>query len=225
MRPTRNPNQMIVEGSDDVHSVVSLMRPFVDWPKEETGWPVYIHMGNGAEDILSEGVLVAYLKGSTVKTFGVMLDSDANAQGRYVSIRNICKDIFPSLPNNLPADGLVVENDDKRRLGVWIMPDNTSKGCLETFLRCLVPEKSNILWNHAEESVKKAEKLGAHFTENNWDKAYLRTWLAWQDPPDQSPGIAIRKKILDPHCAAATSFVEWFKKLYKLHPRTTLLMD
>src|ERR1019366_1324587 len=112
---------MIVEGSDDVHSVVSLMRPFVDWPKEEAGWPVNIHMGNGAEDILSEGVLITYLKGSTLKTFGVMLDADANAQGRYVSIRNICKEIFPSLPNNLSADGVVVENDDKKRLGVWIM--------------------------------------------------------------------------------------------------------
>jgi hypothetical protein len=216
---------MIVEGSDDVHSVVSLMRPFVDWPKEEAAWPVYIHMGNGAEDILSEGVLVAYLKGSVVRTFGVMLDSDASAQGRYVSIRNICKGIFPSLPDILPADGVVVENDDKRRFGVWIMPDNSSKGCLETFLRRLVPADSLALWNHSEASVKKAVEIGAHFTEHSWDKAYLRTWLAWQDPPDITPGIALRKKILDPHCVAATSFIEWFKKLYGLQSRTTLLMD
>ena len=42
---------MIVEGYDDVHSVVSLMRPFVEWPADEQGWPVHIHMGNGADSL------------------------------------------------------------------------------------------------------------------------------------------------------------------------------
>jgi hypothetical protein len=216
---------MIVEGYDDVHSVVSLMRPFVEWPKEEPGWPVHIHMGNGAEDILSEGVLITYLKSSNVKTFGIMLDADAKARGRYGSIRNICKEMFPNLPHDLPVDGVVVDNSENGRLGVWIMPDNSSSGSTETFLRCLLPEKSRALWQHAEASLKKAVELGAVVTANNWDKACLRTWLAWQDPPDLTPGIAIRKKLLDPNCAATASFVAWFKKLYGLQARTTLLMD
>lgn len=222
---TCNPNQMIVEGWDDLHSVVSLMRNFVEWPKEPLNWPVHIHMGNGAEDILSEGVLLTYLKGSTVNVFGVMLDADEKADGRYTSVRNICKEIFPSLPKQLPPGGIVVENDENKRLGVWIMPDNSSKGSTETFLRCLVPKDSRVLWDYAEYSAKIAKQKGALFTENSWDKACLRTWLAWQDPPDQSPGIAIRKKLLDPHCATATSFIEWFKKLYELQSRNTLLME
>jgi hypothetical protein len=201
------------------------MRVFVEWPKEEKGWPVHIHMGNGAEDILSDGVLLAYLKGSTVQTFGVMLDADEKAHGRYASVRNICKEVFPDLPQQLPAEGVVSENEDHKRLGVWIMPDNSSVGSTETFLRCLVPEKSRTLWDHAEASAKKAKEFGAVFTDNSWDKACLHTWLAWQDPPDQTPGIAIRKKLLDTNCASATSFIEWFKRLYGLQPRTTLLME
>jgi len=201
------------------------MRPFVEWPTDEQGWPVHIHMGNGAEDILSDGVLITYLKGSVVSTFGVMLDADAKAHGRYASVRNICKEMFPLLPEDLPADGVVVGNDEAKRLGVWIMPDNSSTGSTETFLKCLIPESSRVLWEHAESSVKRAKEIGALFTENSWDKARLYTWLAWQDPPDQPPGIAIRKKILDPHCATAKSFIEWFKKLYGLKPRTTLLLD
>lgn len=216
---------MIVEGSDDLHSVVGLVRPFVDWPKEEPGWPVHIHMGNGAEDILSDGVLTAHLKSSTVRYFGVMLDADNKAHARYASIRNICKEFFPALPSTLPLDGVVIENDEGKRLGVWIMPDNSSNGCTESFLCRLVPTTSLALWNHSEDSVKKAVEIGAHFSENSWDKAYLRTWLAWQDPPDITPGIALRRRILDPHCVVATPFIEWFKKLYGLQPRTTLLMD
>jgi len=77
VRNTSNPNQMIVEGADDVHSVVGLMKAHVDWPKEKHLWPVHIHMGNGADEILRDGVLVSYLLSSTVKTFGVMLDADA----------------------------------------------------------------------------------------------------------------------------------------------------
>jgi hypothetical protein len=216
---------MIVEGWDDLHSVVSLMRAYVEWPREEPRWPVHIHMGNGAEDILSDGVIPTYLKASKIKTFGIMLDADEKAHGRYASVRNICKESFPTLPADLSGEGVVVENDEKLRLGVWIMPDNSSNGSTETFLRCLVPEKSLALWNHAESSVKRAEELGAVFTKNNWDKACLNTWLAWQDPPDQTPGLALRKKILDPHCETAASFIAWFKKLYGLPPRTTLLMD
>jgi hypothetical protein len=216
---------MIVEGWDDVHSVVSIMRVFVEWPKDEASWPVHVHMGNGAEDILSEGVLVTYLKGSVVEAFGVILDADEDANRRYGSVRTICEPMFPTLPKELPLDGVVVENDHGKRLGVWIMPDNSSKGSTETFLRCLVPQTSGILWDHAEKSVKIAEELGAAFSQNSWDKACLRTWLAWQDPPDLTPGIAIRKKLLDPQCSAATLFVEWFRRLYRLLPRTTLLMD
>lgn len=216
---------MIVEGWDDVHSVVSLMRVFVDWPKDENGWPVYIHMGNGAEDILSDGVLTTYLKGSVVKIFGVMLDADDKAHSRYESIRNLCKDLFPDLPKQLPVDGVVVENTDSIRLGIWIMPDNQSNGSTETFLKCLVPSTEKPLWDHAENSTKEAQAIGAKFTETSWDKACLRTWLAWQDPPDLTPGIALRKKALDPHCDSTTSFVNWFRKLYSLEPRSTLLMD
>lgn len=213
---------MIVEGVDDKHSVISLMKAHVDWPKEERLWPVHIHMGNGAQEILRDGVLASYLMGSTVKTFGVMLDADAKPSGRYESIRTMCVAMFPDLPKQLPKDGVVVENPDGHRFGVWIMPDNATEGCIEKFLKLLVPPECKAVWDHAEESVKGAKKLGCNLIDNDFTKAVLYTWLAWQETPGQSPGIALTKKALDPTNPAAASFVEWFRKLYQLPPKSQL---
>ncbi|MGA2085275.1 MAG: DUF3226 domain-containing protein, partial [Terracidiphilus sp.] len=144
------------------------------------------------------------------------------ASGRYEAIRNACIGMFPNLPKHLLPEGVVVDNADGHRFGVWIMPDNTTERCLENFLKLLVPPECKVVWDHAEASVMNAQKLGCNLVGNNYAKAILYTWLAWQESPGQSPGIALTKKMLDPTNQAATSFVEWFRKLYQLQPKTML---
>jgi hypothetical protein len=173
-------------------------------------------LGKSAEEILRVEFLATYLKASDVEVLGVMLDADTKPGSRYQRIRDTCLRAFPELPAELPSGGLVAENTDKKRLGVWVMPDNASEGCLETFLRYLVPEESEPLWVHAGDAVAQAIRLGANVRDPHGPKAHLYTWLAWQDPPGQNPGIALTKRILDPRSEHATSFVKWFKELYKL---------
>lgn len=216
MKSTSNPKQLIVEGPVDLFSVVGLVSAHVEWPKKELLWPVFIQIGNGAEEILKEGLIALYLKGPVVKTFGIMLDADTKPRGRYQSIRHRCAPFFPDMPTDLPSDGLVTENDKQQRLGVWIMPDNSSDGGLETFLKYLVPEPEGPAWKHAEASVATAMKLGCSCAKCHIEKANLYTWLAWQETPGQSPGVSLTKKILDPHSASAAPFVAWFKRLYQL---------
>ena len=200
----------------DLFSIVGLVSAHVNWPKEELRWPVFIHIGNGAEEILKDGVIALYLKGPVVKTLGIMLDADTKPKGRYQSIRHRCVQFFPKMPPDLPSDGLVIENDKQQRLGVWIMPDNASDGGLETFLKHLVPDPKGATWKHAEESVSTARKLGCSCADCHIEKANLYTWLAWQEPPGQSPGVSLTKKILDPQSTSAATFVAWFKRLYQL---------
>jgi len=120
------------------------------------------------------------------------------------------------MPAALPPGGLIVDNDDGKRLGVWIMPDNTSAGSLETFLRYLVPDPAEPLWKSAVDAVTKAKELGCPCRDTHLAKAHLYTWLAWQDPPNQNPGHALAQKVLDPHNEQANAFVEWFRQLYEL---------
>lgn len=225
MEDTNNPNQLVVEGYDDLSAVINLMRSFVDWPEGKDARemaPVYIHNGNGAEEILKDEYLSVFLKLPTLKIAGVILDADSKPRGRYTRIRTLCINQFPNLPQDLPAGGLVIENAQGKRLGIWIMPDNASDGSVETFLRWLVPNKDEATWKFAETSVVEARNMGCPCRDAHLAKAHLYTWMSWQNPPGQSPGVAIAKRILDAQSPSAAPFVNWFKALYNLPAKTKL---
>jgi hypothetical protein len=209
-------SRLIVEGHDDKHSVIGLMRWHIEWPKGIDRAPVYIDVGNSADEILERAFISTLVKSSEIDTIGIMVDADANPAGRYESIKSICDGMFYNLPKTMPSTGLIVENDHKQRLGLWIMPDNYSSGCLETFLHYLVPNSADEVWAHARESTEKARVIGATYRDPHIPKASIYTWLAWQDPPGQSPGLALTKKILNPHSGYTDPFVKWFRELYGL---------
>ncbi len=192
------------------------MRAHVDWPNGKEDAPVWIENGGGVDKILERDYLPVVLKTRGLATLGVMLDGDNNPQGRYASFRNLCSGLFPDLPGAMPIEGLIAENADRQRVGVWVMPDNTSGGTLELFLRFLVPEHSAALWQHATASVTFARTLNAACRESHIGKANLYTWLAWQDHPGQSGGRALTQNILDPHSPNSAAFVKWFRDLYQL---------
>jgi hypothetical protein len=207
---------LIVEGVDDKHSVIGLMRSHVDWPEEKARWPVYVELGNSASEILEPAFLTTHFKEAGVTTVGIMLDADSNPSGRYQSIRNTSSKFFADLPETLPAGGLVARNPGGMRMGVWIMPDNLAEGCLETFLRYLVPNSEETIWKLAVDSVQSAKAHGASCPDKDTPKSNLYTWLAWQNPPGQQPGLALTKHILNPKSTHAEPFVKWFRELYEL---------
>lgn len=219
-RSDNNPNLLIVEGHDDRMSVVGLMEHHVTWPDGKENAPVYIDLGLSADEILNAKYLSTQIKRPGLRRLGIMFDADTKPKSRYSTLRTICEDFFPNLPEELPANGIIAEHEDIR-LGAWIMPDNSSDGDLETFLRHLVPVGGEDVWKHAEESVAQARSLGAKCKDAHVAKANLYTWLAWQDEPGQSPGRALTQKILDPYGNRAVSFIEWFTNLYGLQRTLT----
>lgn len=225
MKGTHNPKQLVVEGPPDLFAIARLMQAYVDWQEGNAAAitaPVYIHTGNGATEILKQDFLPVFLKNSVLRIGGVVLDADTNPPGRYQSIRDLCLPQFPDLPTVLPTGGLIVENQQGKRFGVWIMPDNQSAGSIETFLKWLVPSNHAGTWSYAEQVVATARSMGCGCRDAHVAKANLYTWLAWQDPPGQSPGTALAQKILDPHSPHAAAFVTWFKDLYQLPPKSQL---
>lgn len=211
-----NANRLIVEGTDDLYSVVELMRLHIGWPPKKEDAPVEIKAAQGVDRILEQKYLLQEIKTPGLRSLGVIVDADADLQSRYDSIRGCCLPLLPALPRKVPAEGLILEaevNEEQRRFGVWIMPDNASTGSIETFLRFLVPPESAALWDLSVRSVTSAQNMGARC---DTDKANLYTWLAWQDPPGQSPGSALIRRVLISQGAVATAFVTWFRNLYGL---------
>ena len=216
MQGSTNPRRLVVEGFEDLYSVVGVMRAYVSWPERAEDAPVWIDLGRSADEILNSTYLGVLLKSPTIQRLGIMIDANSKANLRYRSIYTTCSGQFPLMPTELPPDGMVVKNEQGRRLGVWIMPNSASNGALEDFLIELIPVAAKPLFEHASESVDKARKLGAPFRNVHFDKARLYTWLAVQNPPSQNPRSALYSKALDPTLPAAQRFAKWFRHLYDL---------
>jgi hypothetical protein len=208
----------MVEGANDLHSVVSIMGEFVNWPKTKDQAPVGIEDMGSWDQVLASASISVRLKNPEIQILGLILDANDSLAERYRSFRGICQGF--DTPEQIPSGGLVVSNSEKR-LGLWIMPDNRSEGYLETFLRRLVPAQSRALWEHAVASTDAAanDPLRAPFKKQDTGKAYFYTWLAWQDSPGRPPGETIKKGHLDARAANAEAFVEWFLRLYQLEAK------
>jgi hypothetical protein len=212
---TSNPNRLIVEGHEDRQSVAALMGEYTPWPQDKYKAPVWIDMCNGSKEILKDGFLSVQIKNPETRTLGVVLDADTKpASSQYSRVASLCADFF-DFPEAHSASGTIVGKHSKR-FGLWIMPDNSGDGDMETFLKYLVPAAAKPSWDYAVGCVTRARQDGSPCRDVHVAKANLYTWLAWQDPPSQSPGRALTQKILDPALPYAESFVKWFMELYQL---------
>jgi hypothetical protein len=216
-----NPKILIVEGRSDKWAVQGLMSKHVSWPKEEEKWPVHIECQHteshdqdnaGLKAITKSGYLSAQVK--THDIVGVIVDSDGDHLARYNALRELCKPMFPAIPKQPSKDGIIVNGEDDKRLGLWMMPDNVSSGNLEVFFRYLVPGHMAGVFQHAVDSTRDARAIGATCKEKDIDKAHLYVFLAWNDEPAQAITTALARKILDPEAGFALPFIKWFCELY-----------
>jgi len=214
--PFLHSKTLLVESRDDFAAIRRLMSTYVPWGEKEADWPVKIQEAGSVEKLLDEGSIPVLLKSNESRTLGVVLDANDKLETRWSQIRTRCVAVFPNCPGRCPREGLVLANQENRRFGVWIMPDNESHGMLETFLMHLVPPPLVPLRTFAETAVNEARSRGAQFREPHRDKAVIHTWLAWQDPPGRPFGVALANRILDPDSSVAGPFVSWFRGLFEL---------
>jgi hypothetical protein len=206
--------RLIVEGEQDKRVIPYLMEANgIAWLRGKE--PVDIQ-SYGGDSLINAYRISARLKETGLTHLGLILDADDDAYTRWQSIRNACLLSIPDIPEQIPATGLIMNTQDDKKFGIWIMPDNVLRGMLETFLAYLVPDESEPLWQYAQEVVAAAKAQGAKFINSHIDKAYIYSWLAWQNPPGRQLHNAIEEKILDPQHPKAQVFVNWFKGLYDL---------
>ncbi|MEE9293627.1 MAG: DUF3226 domain-containing protein [Phycisphaerae bacterium] len=209
--------KLLVEGKEDERVIPHLMKANgIPWGETSDTWVVEIKECNGFESMVEQGGIEAELKASGLEVLGIMSDTNENAKQRWSSLRNRCLGSFPELPDDLPAEGLIQENQSGLKLGVWLMPDNRSHGMMETFLTYLVPDDSNPVLKYAECARDEARAHGPPYKDVHADKAKIYTWLAWQDPPGRPLHNAVMERILDPHSPHAAAFVGWFRTLFGL---------
>jgi hypothetical protein len=214
-----HPRRLLVEGKEDKMVIPEFMEKFIPWGGKEDWekWPTEIVSFEGVEPLLKPGVIEAELKSSGLEALGVLVDANDDPVGRWGRIRSRAEKAMPQLPQDLPSEGLVIVNDEGLRFGVWLMPDCSSRGMLETFLMLFIDDATSGLWDFVRVQCAEAKaKHNAPYKDGHRDKAFIHAWLAIQDPPGQQLHSAIIQNILKPNSPHADPFVNWFRKLFQV---------
>ena len=210
---------LLVEGPGDRHVMCQLFEAYGTWGNKKSEWPFNILPCKSNTDLLG-AVLPFHLNARAARVIGVVLDADFDPTTCWQTFRTIGLQSFPNIPEAFPSTGLI--HDDpraNRRLGFWMMPDNSQRGMLETFLQYLIPPDidSQTTWEFAKSSAQEAlANQKAPYREVHVDKACIHTWLAWQDPPGQNFGDAISDRCLRPEVPLARQFIEWLWTLFEI---------
>lgn len=208
--PENSPYQLLVEGPDDLNSVIHLMaRHSFDWDDDALIRP-YVSARGGIEGLLRDVPVV--LRSAAYQRIGIVCDANSNLENRWLQIKARAEREGVSLPN-LPENEGVIVAGPRARIGVWVMPDNVSSGALEDFLCSLVPAEDPT-WTFAGEAVVEARRREAPCKEKDHAKSVLHTWLAWREEPGTPFGIAMKSGYFGKDSDEASRFVTWFNRLF-----------
>ncbi len=214
-----NPNILLVEGDEDRRVIPFLMDEYVVWGNKENEWVAEVRSHGGIEDLLEPGNIKAAALTPGRKAVGIVIDANDHFESRWARVRQNCLGVAADFPEELPVGGLVHQDFDGLRIGVWIMPDNQSRGMLETYLSHLIVPAQATLWAFAQESCGRSRDHGASYTDPHRDKANIHTYLAWRDPPGMQLHVSVMARALDARLPLAEQFSKWFFDLFQLTPR------
>lgn len=201
---------LLVEGNDDVNVLKNICG------RRGVGRLDKIKPLGGVEQLLNS--LPVHLKASEEGDIvGIVIDADTNLSSRWQSLQNQLLSVgYQNVPVNPSPDGTILDSPTDTllpRVGIWIMPDNQTRGILEDFLQFLVPKESRLI-DHVKSSVMTIPQDERRFSILAEPKAIIHTWLAWQEEPGKPLGTAITARYLDPDVAQVDVLVSWLNRLY-----------
>lgn len=151
---------------------------------------------------------------------GIMVDANSSLDDRWKSLINRLKDEeigYENVPENPIQQGVILERQGfLPKLGIWVMPNNQLLGNIENFIRLLVPEQRENLWQLAEKVVVEIPEEEKLFADKDIIKAKVYTFLAWQDEPGRPMGESITRRYFQTDAPDAINFVDWIRKLFGL---------
>jgi hypothetical protein len=188
-------------------------------PQDKTVEPPFELKPQGGFDELRKELGVM-LKGNAHSHVGVVIDADEEVddQGlscRWCTIRLLLRSRGYTCPEKPNSTGIILEQEDRPRVGIWVMPDNLLKGKVETFVMSLVPP-GNQLWSWAEAALASVPDCAERFDEKDRHKALVHTYLAVQKQPGSPMGAGIRASYFSAGIGLGPQFAAWVKLLFEL---------
>ena len=199
---------LLVEGKDDQNVVWALCNAY-ELPRD------FEVIENGGKGILLSNLSRYLLAPLMYPVLGILMDADDNPESTWDAIATRLRDAGYSVPSRPDAEGTILEHPgDGPRIGAWLMPDNRLPGKVEDFVRMLVPAGDELA-AEADSALKVIEdKDVQRYADKDRPKAFIHTWLAWQEDPGKPMGLAVTKRYLDPASPQADVFLNWLRRLF-----------
>jgi hypothetical protein len=165
---------------------------------------------------------------SPQKILGLILDTDIEGstevdaiQRRWVQLKgqDYCRLQSPRRLSRDRSHRSILCRDRKAkgslpRIGVWLMPNNKAFGMFEDLLMESLGAERKGLHNERCETSKDGRDC-QFITTAIYRKAVIRTYMAWQEPPDvQYLGLAIQEGHFQNIEAACAQFLDWLGRLF-----------
>lgn len=174
-------------------------------------------LSGGKSSILKN--IPAAIKTPDIENLAIICDADSQpVQAVWQAISERLKGArYQNLPQSLSPEGTIIEKEPELpKIGIWIFPNNRDEGAVEDFFQQLFDE-NDTLFNHAKSTVDQLVASNHHrFAKKDGQKAIVSTWLAWQEQPGRSMGIALQNKWVDAKKPIADQFVDWFERVFEV---------
>ena len=193
---------LLVEGVDDRHVVEHLrqrLAPDLAFCCRSAG---------GSDPLLK--AIPLEMRPDERSALGILMDADADVSARWRSIGDRLREGEVQLPSQPEDGGTII--DGGLRVGVWLMPNNSTPGELENFVVDLVP-KDDPVWPLAEQYIDGIPSRHRQFSPTKELRAKLHAWLATRERP-RPMGTAIAAGSLDATAIAAGELVAWLTALF-----------
>jgi hypothetical protein len=207
--------QLLVEGNDDFHVVHALCKRFnVDIRNMENpnGGDFSVKDCMGIDNLIEQ--IPIQIK--NLRKVGLIVDADTDINSRWQSIKGILNKSGYNLPESPDPNGTIIHQNGKT-IGVWLMPNNDNNGMIEDFIRFLIPDQDKLLLKATKILDEIESEKNNKYNLIHKPKAFIHTWLAWQETPGSPLGKAITTKYLTTENREIVDrFIDWISKLFSV---------
>ncbi len=219
---------LILEGRNDAHVISNLLvaknldiKGYEAKARYETE---FISIGNSKRGALK--ILKAASKSEQYGRIGIVIDADSEVENSAVqtwqSILGILqRNGYQNLPTQPNPLGTIIQQEEMPQIGIWIMPNNVNQGYLEHFFEQLIVENDPFLLEATQITEGFISREINRFSPIHLQKAKIRTWLAWQQDPELSMGLALRDYsrmgFINLENNISNQFFNWLNLTFDMH--------
>ena len=164
---------LLVEGPDDKHVIRHLRDRHQPTPTFS------ISDKEGITNLLPS--ISPEIKASERRAVGIVVDANDDLNARWDAVTHHLRRANIQAPSSPDPTGTII--DDRPRVGIWLMPDNTAPGELEDFVMRMIPAGDPI-WPRSQSLYRRySESREKVFRRVRDRRAQLYAWLAAREDP------------------------------------------